>query len=152
MTSLLSFYLGGVLAQLIPKRFGPRHRGMLVCVTLFQAVLTAGAAIASGTWLCSNVDVETRRLSADRGSASHTADGPTDTFADGRLDPKWQDAPGYMALALLSASCGLQGVIADSIGTNLGVTVVLTSLWVQVRSPGSAHLSFDLLGLCTFQK
>lgn len=36
------------------------------------------------------------------------------------------------SLTSLSASCGLQGVISDKIGSNLGVTVVLTSLWVNL--------------------
>jgi hypothetical protein len=49
----------------------------------------------------------------------------------------WTSPAGFVALALLSASMGFQGVMAHRMGSGFGATVVLSSLWVEmVGSPG----------------
>lgn len=47
VTSVLTFFVGGLLAQIRPRSWGPTHRGMLVVMTLIQSLLTVFAAICS---------------------------------------------------------------------------------------------------------
>ncbi|KAB5590433.1 hypothetical protein CTheo_6125 [Ceratobasidium theobromae] len=49
----------------------------------------------------------------------------------------WSSIAGFSALALMSVSMGMQGVMAHRMGSGFGATVVLSSLWVElVGSPG----------------
>lgn len=99
LVSLLSFIAGSLFGRLVgngsPKRpYGPKSRGWLILSTLMQALLTVFAAI------CSKMCHQNGMASMPRG-------------------PSWTGGHGLSALALLSASMGMQGNMATPIGAHL---------------------------------
>lgn len=49
-----------------------------------------------------------------------------------RTHPSWTTPCGLAALAFLSASLGLQGIVGKRIGSPMNTTVVLTTTWVEI--------------------
>ncbi|KAI6131447.1 hypothetical protein EDD16DRAFT_1469738 [Pisolithus croceorrhizus] len=115
LTSLLSFILGGFVGR-IGERVGRSTRIWLVCGTLLQALLTMGAAIA--LW------------------KSHMP-----WYAAPDSGPIWTSALAFLAYGFMSASMGLQGVMAKRLNTQFSTSVVLTSIWCELISePKLFHL------------
>ncbi|KAI6001575.1 hypothetical protein F5J12DRAFT_723440 [Pisolithus orientalis] len=115
LISLLSFILGGFVGR-IGERVGYSARIWLVCGTLFQALLTMGAAIA--LW------------------KSHLP-----WYAPTGTGPVWTTPLAFLGYGFMSASMGLQGVMAKRINTQFSTSVVLTSIWCELISePKLFHL------------
>ncbi|ORY23262.1 hypothetical protein BCR39DRAFT_549556 [Naematelia encephala] len=106
LCSLLSFLIGATLGR-IGDRMGAKRRTWLVTATFLQALMAMAAAIAA------HFDDEVG-ISVERDK------------------PSWQHAKGFVALAFLSASLGLQGIIGKRIGSPLNTTIVLTTTWVEI--------------------
>ncbi|KAI6037636.1 hypothetical protein EDC04DRAFT_2133459 [Pisolithus marmoratus] len=115
LTSLLSFILGGFVGR-IGERVGYGARVWLVCGTLLQALLTVGAAIA--LW------------------KSHMP-----WYAAPGSGPVWTTVLAFLGYGFMSASMGLQGVMAKRLNTQFATSVVLTSIWCElVSEPKLFHL------------
>ncbi|KAG6896116.1 hypothetical protein C0993_008744 [Termitomyces sp. T159_Od127] len=56
------------------------------------------------------------------------------SIADTRADPSWNNALSFVALAFMSASLGVQGVLGKRLNTQFGTTIVLTTVWVELVS------------------
>ncbi|KAG6843996.1 hypothetical protein H0H87_010887 [Tephrocybe sp. NHM501043] len=56
------------------------------------------------------------------------------SIADERADPSWNNALSFVALAFMSASLGVQGVLGKRLNTQFGTTIVLTTVWVELVS------------------
>ncbi|KAF9235801.1 hypothetical protein BU15DRAFT_50928 [Melanogaster broomeanus] len=108
MCSLLTFVTGCYIGRLGDK-IGFRTRLWMCFGTFLQVLLTMGAALAS--W------------------KSGVA-----TFADSTTGPLWQTPLSFTCLGFMSASMGLQGVMAKRLNTHFSTTVVLTSIWVELIS------------------
>ncbi|KAJ7928154.1 hypothetical protein B0H13DRAFT_1018783 [Mycena leptocephala] len=106
IVSLLSFNLGAFFGRL-GDRMGPHKRLWLVLSTLFQVLLTMGAALA--IW------------KSDQGS-----------IAALRGDPSWTNPLTFVGLALMSASLGVQGINGKRLNTQFTTTIVLTTVWVEL--------------------
>ncbi|KAG6334473.1 hypothetical protein ID866_4621 [Astraeus odoratus] len=115
LTSLLSFILGGFIGRL-GARFGYACRIWLVCGTLLQAVFTMIATIA--LW------------------KSKVA-----SYAEFGSGPIWTTPLTFLVYGFMSASMGLQGVMAKRLNTQFSTSVVLTSVWIELISePTLFHL------------
>ena len=99
LTSVCAFNLGAFLCRLSSRfgRHGPRTRAWLVGSSIAMAALTLIAA-------CVLIGSGETDIAADRG------------------DPGWTSARGFLALAFLSASVGLQGAVAARLGTPFATT------------------------------
>ncbi|KAF7291920.1 hypothetical protein MIND_01217400 [Mycena indigotica] len=109
LTSLLSFNVGAFAGGRIGDRIGPHTRAWLSGGTLIQAILTLIAAAciyASGE----------------------------ESISTGRGVPAWNSALSSIAMGLMAASLGIQGVIGKRITSNFSTTVVLTALWIEFVS------------------
>jgi len=106
LTSLLSFNAGAFFGRL-GDRMGPHKRLWLVLSTLVQVLLTMAAAIL--VW------------KSGQGS-----------IAALRGDPSWTNAETFVALALMSASLGVQGIVGKRLNTQFTTTIVLTTVWVEL--------------------
>ncbi|KAF8487964.1 hypothetical protein JB92DRAFT_3148385 [Gautieria morchelliformis] len=105
---------GTVPAPPAPPRNAARNRAWLVSGTLLQAALTLLAAAL--VWL---------GVRAGRAATLPFA-------ALGPEAPVWATWYGYVAIALASASMGLQGGMGKKLGTGFATTVVLTSVWLDL--------------------
>ncbi|KAJ7134274.1 hypothetical protein C8R44DRAFT_421074 [Mycena epipterygia] len=108
MTSLLSFIAGAFVGRL-GDRVGPHKRVWLVLATFIQVLLTMGAALT--VW------------KSGQGS-----------IAAVRGDPSWTNTLTFVALAFMSASLGVQGIVGKRLNTQFGTTIVLTTIWVELAS------------------
>ncbi|WVF66520.1 hypothetical protein IAT40_001260 [Kwoniella sp. CBS 6097] len=106
LTSLIAFWLGTSLGRLGDK-IGARRRTWLVLATFIQALLAMAGAL-------------TAHYSGESGIASH------------RGDPSWQTPLGMAALAFISATMGIQGIVGKRIASPMNTTVVLTTTWVEI--------------------
>ncbi|KAF7323665.1 hypothetical protein MKEN_00587300 [Mycena kentingensis (nom. inval.)] len=132
LTSLLAFNFGAFTGGRIGDRIGAQTRVWLVSGTLLQAALTFGAG------LCVQLSGE--------GSVSA-----------GRGTPAWTSLLSSVAMGLMAASLGVQGVIGKRLGTNLSTTVVPTALWIELvadphlfKSPTRRIASRDHRALALF--
>jgi MFS family permease len=96
MTSLLSFNLGAFVGRL-GDRMGPHKRLWLVLSTFLQVLLTMAAALS--VW------------KSGQGS-----------IAAVRGDPSWTSALTFVALAFMSASLGVQGIVGKRLNTQFTTT------------------------------
>ncbi|KAL5513508.1 hypothetical protein ACEPAH_3907 [Sanghuangporus vaninii] len=111
LVSLLSYLVGGYMAR-YGDRMGSNTRAWLTLGTLLQALLTMAAALT--IWKSGEPST-----AMSRGGDS------------------WENALSFVSLAFVSASMGLQGVMARRISSHFGATVVLTTLWSELISdPG----------------
>ena len=125
LASLIAFNAGAFLGR-IGDHIGPKKRLWLVLGTFLQTLFLMGAALA--LW------------KSGQGS-----------IASDRGDPAWTNVRTYVALVLMSASLGLQGIQAKRLNTQFGTTsmccfylnsghalidvaVVLTTIWVELMS------------------
>ncbi|KAJ7457646.1 hypothetical protein B0H11DRAFT_1738172 [Mycena galericulata] len=108
LTSLLSFNAGAFFGR-FGDRIGPHKRFWLVLATSVQVLLTMGAALT--LW------------KSGQGS-----------IAAVRGTPSWTDPLTFVALAFLSASLGVQGIVGKRLNTQFGTTIVLTTVWVELMS------------------
>ncbi|WWC67328.1 uncharacterized protein I206_101236 [Kwoniella pini CBS 10737] len=106
LTSLLSFWLGTSLGRLGDK-IGARRRTWLVLASFIQALLAMAASLAA-------------HYSGQNGIANH------------RGDPSWTNASGMAALAFISATMGIQGIVGKRVASPMNTTVVLTTTWVEI--------------------
>lgn len=97
LCSLLSFMLGGFLGGRLGDKIGCKSRGWLFMGTLVQALFTMASAIL--IW-----------------------EGRERNIADGRNDPAWSDILSFVFTGFLSASMGLQGVMAKRVGSHFATT------------------------------
>jgi len=106
ITSLVTFNLGASIGR-IGDRIGPLSRLWLISGTLLQALFTMAAAIA--IW------------KSGQGS-----------IAEVRGDPAWTNVLSFVCIAFMSASLGLQGIMAKRLNTPFGTTIVLTTIWCEL--------------------
>ena len=127
LCSLISFNLGTFVIGRIGDRVGAQKRIWLIAGTFIQTLLTMAAAIAF--WR------------AGQPSISNSRD-----------DPAWTNALTFVGLAFMSASLGVQGVLAKRLNTQFAATgacyfiylyyciifmhlvVVLTTVWIELMS------------------
>ncbi|GAA6044015.1 hypothetical protein JCM8097_004300 [Rhodosporidiobolus ruineniae] len=105
LTSLLAFLLGTSLGRYGDK-VGPKKRWWIMLATFTQALLCMAAA------LCAHYCGE-------------------ESVAEFRTEGSWHSATGMAALGFASAALGLQGIVGKRIASNIGTTLVLTTVWVE---------------------
>ncbi|KAF8643154.1 hypothetical protein AX16_009198 [Volvariella volvacea WC 439] len=108
LTSLISFNLGAFVGR-IGDRVGPLKRSWLVVGTLLQALLTMAAALT--IWKSGQPSI-----------------------ASEREEPSWTNTLSFVAIAFMSASLGVQGILGKRVNTQFGTTIVLTTVWVELMS------------------
>ncbi|EDR00120.1 uncharacterized protein LACBIDRAFT_334394 [Laccaria bicolor S238N-H82] len=108
LTSLISFNAGAFIGR-IGDRVGAHKRIWLIAGTFIQAVLTMAAAIAF--WKSGQPSI-----------------------SNARDDPAWTNVATFVGLAFMSASLGVQGILAKRLNTQFGTTIVLTTVWVELVS------------------
>jgi hypothetical protein len=108
LTSLVTFNAGASLGR-IGDKMGYATRLWLFLGTFIQALLTMAGAISI-----------------------YKAHQPS--VAAARDEPSWTDARTYVGLGFLSASLGLQGIMAKRLNTQFATTVVLTTVWVELMT------------------
>ncbi|KIY48453.1 hypothetical protein FISHEDRAFT_43352 [Fistulina hepatica ATCC 64428] len=108
LASLLSFNAGAFLGR-IGDHIGPKRRIWLIAGTFLQTLFTMAASIA--VWKSGQGSI-----AAERG------------------DPSWSNVDTFVALCFMSASLGLQGIVAKRLNTQFGTTIVLTTIWVELMS------------------
>ncbi|KAG6864138.1 hypothetical protein C0991_012187 [Blastosporella zonata] len=108
LCSLISFNLGASVGRL-GDRVGPLKRTWLIAGTVLQALLTMAAALT--IWKSGELGI-----------------------TDRRADPSWNNILSFVALAFMSASLGVQGVVGKRLNTQFGTTIVLTTVWVELVS------------------
>ncbi|BEJ14480.1 hypothetical protein CspHIS471_0402470 [Cutaneotrichosporon sp. HIS471] len=106
LTALVMFWLGTSMGR-IGARVGNTRRAWLLSTSILQVFMAAIAAI----------------LSQFSGESAYAHD---------RAHPSWATPMGMGALAFLSASLGLQGIVGKRIGSAMNTTVVLTTTWVEI--------------------
>ncbi|KAJ7750977.1 hypothetical protein DFH07DRAFT_745877 [Mycena maculata] len=115
LTSLLSFNAGAFFGRW-GDRVGPHKRVWLIFATSIQVLLTMAAALT--VW------------KSGQGS-----------IAAIRGDPSWTNALTFVALAFMSASLGVQGIVGKRLNTQFTTTIVLTTVWVELMTdPGLFNL------------
>ncbi|KLO07059.1 hypothetical protein SCHPADRAFT_665759 [Schizopora paradoxa] len=112
LTALCCFAIGILLGR-IGDRIGAHTRLWLFLGTMLQTLFIMGAAIT--TWK-----------------------GNQPSVAEARDSPAWTQNITFLAIALMSAALGLQGIMAKRIPSQFGTTVVLTTVWVELV--GDPHL------------
>ncbi|KAJ6523769.1 hypothetical protein B0H19DRAFT_1201221 [Mycena capillaripes] len=90
------------------ERMGAHKRSWLVLSTLVQVILTMAGALV--IW----------------------KSGQDHFIAAKRGDRSWTNALTFIGLAFMSASLGIQGVVAKRLNTQLNATLVLTTVWVEL--------------------
>ncbi|KAI9633266.1 uncharacterized protein MKK02DRAFT_39244 [Dioszegia hungarica] len=118
LTSLLAFILGTCCGR-IGDKWGNRTRRWLMSATLVQVLLAMAAALTA--W-----------KSGETGIALE------------RGEPSWHTPLGMAALAFLSATMGIQGIVGKRIASPMNTTVVLTTTWVELFNDPlllTAHLA-----------
>ncbi|KAJ8522642.1 hypothetical protein ONZ45_g819 [Pleurotus djamor] len=118
LCSLITFNMGAFLGR-IGDRIGAATRRWLVLGTFVQALFTMAAALA--IWK-SNQDV------SDPNSPIRQS------IADDRGDPAWTNTLTFVCIGFMSASLGLQGIVAKRLNTQFTTTIVLTTVWVELMT------------------
>ncbi|KIY51381.1 hypothetical protein FISHEDRAFT_37457 [Fistulina hepatica ATCC 64428] len=108
LCSLLAFNCGAFCGRL-GDHYGPKKRAWLISGTFVQTLLTMGAAIT--IWKSGQPSI-----------------------ASERGNPSWTNALTFVGLAFMSASLGVQGVLAKRLNTPFGATIVLTTIWIELMS------------------
>lgn len=111
LTSVLTFIAGASLGR-IGDRMGPKTRAWLFLGTMIQALFTMAAALTA--W------------KSGQGS-----------IAEVRGDPAWTDALTFVAIAFMSASLGLQGIMGKRVNTQFATTSECLS--ISPRPPTPIH-------------
>ncbi|KAF9526060.1 hypothetical protein CPB83DRAFT_770960 [Crepidotus variabilis] len=106
LCSLISFWFGAFLGR-FGARVGRQKRIWLIVGNLLAAMFMAIAAIA--IWKSGQASV-----------ANH------------RDLPAWSNARTFVGIAGLSITLGIQGTLAKGLSSQLGTTLVLTTLWVEL--------------------
>ncbi|ODN73717.1 hypothetical protein L202_07257 [Cryptococcus amylolentus CBS 6039] len=106
LVSLLAFWIGTSLGR-VGDWTGARRRRWLGLATFVQALLAMAAAL-------------TIHFSGESGLAGN------------RGSPSWRTPLGMTALAFLSATMGIQGIVGKRIASPMNTTVVLTTTWVEI--------------------
>ncbi|GAA5995333.1 YoaK family protein [Rhodotorula paludigena] len=106
LTSLLSFLVGTSVGR-IGDKVGPKRRWWIMVATFIMALETMAAA------LCAHYSGE-------------------ESIAQYRTEGSWRSATGMAALGFASAALGLQGIVSKRLTSQLGTTVVLTTVWVEL--------------------
>ncbi|KAH7882434.1 hypothetical protein F5I97DRAFT_366051 [Phlebopus sp. FC_14] len=115
LCSLLSFILGVLIGRL-GDTIGPKTRLWMACGTLIQTLFTMAAAVS--VWKSG-----------------------VPTFGDAGAGPAWNNVLAFTCLGFMSASMGLQGLMAKRLNTQFSTTVVLTSIWCElVGEPKLFHM------------
>jgi len=115
LCSLITFQAGSFLGRL-GDRIGPHKRSWLIFGTFVQALLTMAAAIAF--WKSGQPGI-----------------------ANERDEPAWTNALTFVGVGFMSASLGVQGILGKRLNTQMGTTLVLTTVWVElVADPGLFRL------------
>lgn len=96
LTSLITFLAGAAIGR-VGDKIGAKSRLWLVIGTFIQALMTMAAAIS--IW-----------------------QGGQTSFADGRGDPSWTNAGGFIGLGFASASIGLQGIMGKRVNSQFATT------------------------------
>ncbi|KIJ63147.1 hypothetical protein HYDPIDRAFT_29837 [Hydnomerulius pinastri MD-312] len=104
--SLVTFLIGGFIGRLGDK-IGCNTRLWMTAGTFIQTIFTMAAAIAS--WKSG-----------------------APTFADAGGGPVWRTPLSFTCLGFMSASMGLQGIMAKRLNTQFSTTVVLTTVWCEL--------------------
>lgn len=107
LTSLITFNMGAFLGR-IGDALGVRTRIWLIGGTFIQCLLTMAASIA--IW----------------------QSGQAKDLANERDQPSWSNVQTFVALGFMSASLGLQGIMAKRLNTQFTTTIVLTTVWVEL--------------------
>ncbi|KAI0777491.1 hypothetical protein BD413DRAFT_466868 [Trametes elegans] len=108
LTSVLTF-IGGASLGRIGDRMGPKTRAWLFLGTMIQALFTMAAALTA--WKSGQASV-----------------------AEVRGDPAWTNALTFVAIAFMSASLGLQGIMGKRVNTQFATTIVLTTVWCELMA------------------
>ncbi|OAX34715.1 hypothetical protein K503DRAFT_859048 [Rhizopogon vinicolor AM-OR11-026] len=108
LCSLITFILGAFIAR-IGDKMGCKTRVWLSLGTFIQTLFTMGAAVA--IW------------KSGQGSV-----------ADARDDPAWSNTLSFVCVGFMSASMGLQGIMAKRTNTQFTTTVVLTTTWCELMA------------------
>ncbi|KAG2339054.1 hypothetical protein BDR05DRAFT_1040151 [Suillus weaverae] len=109
LCSVISFALAVFLGGRIGDKIGNKTRGWLFLGTFIQTLFTIASAIA--VWV-----------------------GRESSTADARYALTWSDTLSFVFTGFLSASMGLQGVMARRVNTHFGNTVALTAAWVDLMA------------------
>ena len=107
LCSLITFLLGASLGRIADRLAWTQKRIWVGSATLFQGLLTMAAALCI-----------------------HFSDEPS--LASGRGAPAWTSVLGFATIGFVSASLGLQGIVAKRIKSEFGTSVVLTTVWVEL--------------------
>ncbi|KAG2127131.1 hypothetical protein DEU56DRAFT_533777 [Suillus clintonianus] len=106
LCSVLTFIFGAFIGR-IGDKLGCKTRLWLVLGTFIQTVFTMIAAIV--IWKNNQSSV-----------------------ADARDNPAWTSTLSFVCIGFMSASMGLQGIMAKRINTQFTTTVVLTTTWCEL--------------------
>lgn len=109
LCSLISFVLAVFLGAQIGDKIGSKSRAWLFLGTFIQTLFTIAAAVLM--W-----------------------EGRESSVADARYDPAWSGTLSFAFTGFLSASMGLQGVMAKRVGTHFSTTVALTTTWCELMA------------------
>ncbi|RSH78369.1 uncharacterized protein EHS24_002094 [Apiotrichum porosum] len=104
--SLLAFLLGTTLGR-VGDMIGAKRRTWLVVSSFIQVLMAMAGA------LCAHYSGES-------------------SYAVSRGEPSWRTPLGMAALAFISSSMGLQGIIGKRVASPMNTTVVLTTTWVEI--------------------
>ncbi|KAJ8518226.1 hypothetical protein ONZ45_g4672 [Pleurotus djamor] len=116
LCSLLSFNFGAFLGR-IGDHIGTATRKWLIIGTLIQTLFTMGASIA--VWKINQ---------AINNPSQHSL--IEETFG-------WTDIHTFLCVGFVSASLGLQGIIARRLNTQFAATIVLTTVWIELMADPS---------------
>jgi uncharacterized membrane protein YoaK (UPF0700 family) len=106
LCSLLSFIAGSLIGR-AGDRIGSTKRIWLITGSFLCTLLTMAAAIAF--WKAGQPSI-----------------------ASERAVPAWSNTLTFVGIGLISASLGLQGILAKRLNTQFGTTIVLTTIWVEL--------------------
>ncbi|KAG1733149.1 hypothetical protein EDB19DRAFT_1911728 [Suillus lakei] len=109
LCSLIAFIFALFLGGRIGDKIGCKTRAWLFLGTFIQALFTMASSILM--W-----------------------EGRESSVADARDDPAWSDALSFMFTGFLSASMGLQGVMAKRVNSHFSTTVALTTTWCELMA------------------
>ncbi|KAG2127130.1 hypothetical protein DEU56DRAFT_533761 [Suillus clintonianus] len=109
LCSLISFAFAVFLGGRIGDKIGCKTRAWLFLGTFVQALFTVASAILM--W-----------------------EGRESSVADARDDPAWTDTLSFLFTGFLSASMGLQGIMAKRVNTHFATTVALTTTWCELMA------------------
>ncbi|KAG1733382.1 uncharacterized protein EDB91DRAFT_643745 [Suillus paluster] len=109
LCSLISFAFAIFLGGVIGDKIGCKTRAWLFLGTFIQALFTIASAVLM--W-----------------------EGRESSVADARYDPAWTDTLSFAFTGFLSASMGLQGVMAKRVNSHFSTTVALTTTWCELMA------------------